>query len=108
MVEERQAISVCPLKLVLWLFSVRSLSRDSRGIWLWKASALSQSEAESKHPAFESLCISQTTPNITCDIQTLLYAEAVTREQDRTTWRYKRQSAAKEKKKKAFLFLRTA
>lgn len=58
--------------------------------------------------SLESLCISQTTPNITCDIQTLLYAEAVTREQDRTTWRYKRQSAAKEKKKKAFLFLRTA
>lgn len=53
MVEERQAISVCPLKLVLWLFSVRSLSRDSRGIWLWKASALSQSEAESKHPAWK-------------------------------------------------------
>lgn len=55
MVEERQAISVCPLKLVLWLFSVRSLSRDTQGIWLWKASALSQSEAEFKHPRLESL-----------------------------------------------------
>lgn len=52
-VEERQAISVCPLKLVLWLFSVRSLSRDTQGIWLWKASALSQSEAEFKHPAWK-------------------------------------------------------
>lgn len=41
-VEQRQAISVCPLKLVLWLFSVRSLSRDAQGIWLWKASTLSQ------------------------------------------------------------------
>lgn len=29
-VEERQAISVCPLKLVLWLFSVRSPPRDPR------------------------------------------------------------------------------
>ena len=58
--------------------------------------------------SLESLCISQTALNITCDIQTLLYAEAVTREQDRTTWRYKRQSMAKEKKKKKpFLFLRT-
>lgn len=28
--EERQAISACSLKLVLWLFSVRVLSRDAR------------------------------------------------------------------------------
>lgn len=41
-VEQRQAISVCPLKLVLWLFSVRSLSRDTQGIWLWKTSTLPQ------------------------------------------------------------------
>ena len=52
-VEEREAISVCPLKLVLWLFSVRSLSRDTQGIWLWKASILSKSEAEFKHPAWK-------------------------------------------------------
>lgn len=52
-VEERQAISVCALKLVLWLSSVRSLSRDTRGIWLWKASVLSKSEADFKHPAWK-------------------------------------------------------
>lgn len=46
-VGRRQAISVSPLKLVLWLFSVRSLSRDTRGIWLWKASTLSRRDIQS-------------------------------------------------------------
>lgn len=32
-VEERRAISVCPLKLVLWLFSIRSPPRDPRRGW---------------------------------------------------------------------------
>lgn len=56
--EERQAISVCPLELVLWLFSVRSLSRDTQGIW--KASVLCR----------------------TSDIRSLLSAEAETCQQD--------------------------
>lgn len=72
-VEERQAISVCPLKLVLWLFSVRSLSRDTLGIWLWKASTLPQ----------------------TCDIQTSLSTDAVTCEQDTAAQIYTKQYTAK-------------
>lgn len=72
-VEERQAISVCPLKLVLWLFSVRSLSRDTLGIWLWKASQLPQ----------------------TCDIQTSLSTDAVTCEQDTAAQIYTKQYMAK-------------
>lgn len=77
-VEERQAISMCPLKLVLWLFSVRSLSRDTQGIWLWKASALSQSWGWVQASSLQSLCIEYTAHNITCDIQASSSTEGLT------------------------------
>lgn len=42
LVEDREAISVCLLKLVLKHFSVRFLSRGMQEIWFWKSPMLSK------------------------------------------------------------------